>query len=264
MGSFEGDITLKFASGLSIRVDNAQFISPDVTINKTTGDFVVASTEYDVAMIALQDTNSNDILRIGRNFFSAAYIMVNYDVGEFTIWSANPTASQNLVAVDPTGAEYASFCSSNNDTATVTAGGASPSSTDIFSNVTTSGSATSKSDVPAIAGGAVGGAAAIAVLFLIAWLLLGGRRKADKKSRINELGKSRSESLKANAAVHEVPDNKAPSPQSEKVYELSQSPHITHEMVSQGHQDEHLDVNWRGDLSMHELPGNRNIVHEMP
>lgn len=214
-------------------------------------------------MIALQGSNSNDILRIGRNFFSAACIMVNYDVGEFTIWAANPTESQDLVAVDSTGAELDNFCSSNNDTATVTAGGASPSNTDGTSKVTTTPSTAAKSNssVPAIAGGVVGGAAGIACFSFIAWLLLRGRRKANQNTRIIELDTSRSEGPEANNSIHRVLKSKPQGPRSETVHELAQSPRLFHEMPSQGHEDGH--ANLHGDLPMQELPG-RSIVHEMP
>lgn len=261
--SFDGDITMKFASGLSVRVDNAQYISPDVTINKTNGVLEAASTEYDVAMIALQGSNSNDILRIGRTFFSAAYITVNYDVGEFTIWVADPTDSQDLVAVDSTGAEIENFCSSNNNTTTVTAGGASPSDTDGITNVTTSTStiAKSNSSVPAIAGGVVGGAAGIACFLFIAWLLLRGRRKADQNACITELDTRHSEGPEGNNAIHRILKSIPPGPRSETVHELAQSPRLFHEIPSQGHKDRH--VNLHGYQSMHELPG-RSIVYEMP
>lgn len=63
------------------------------------------------------------MLQIGRHFLSAAYIMVNYDVGEFLIWTANPTGSQDLVVLDATGAEFDIFCLLNVNTATTTAGG---------------------------------------------------------------------------------------------------------------------------------------------
>lgn len=85
---------MEFTSGLIVRVPNSEYIRPDVTINKNTGVLEVNSTDPDVvAMISLQGSNSNDVIKIGRNFFSAAYLMVNYDSSEFTIWPANRTAS---------------------------------------------------------------------------------------------------------------------------------------------------------------------------
>lgn len=130
-------------------------------------------------MIALQSTNSEDIIRIGRNFFSAAYISVNYDVDEFTIWAANATEEQDLVAVDSTGAEVNSSCVTDNSMATVTAGGASPSNTGGTNAAKDSGSssATSGSSVPGIVGGIVGGLAGLAALSVLAWWLM-RRRKA--------------------------------------------------------------------------------------
>lgn len=253
---------MKFASGLSVRLDNSQYIGPDVTINKTTGAFEVASTEPDVAMIALQDTNADDIIRIGRNFFSAAYIMVNYDAGEFTIWAANPTASEDLVAVDSTGAEVDSFCSTSNKTATVTAGGSNPSKTDGSSSSTTSASSSANSSlsVPAITGGVIGGVAGIVALGLAAWLLFRRRRKANKDPRQFELDINHPQNPGPEVALHRFSKFEVPGSQPGTVHELAPSPRLFHELPSRGHEMGH--ANWRCDPSKYESPGG-SVVYEM-
>ncbi|KAJ0122696.1 hypothetical protein J7T55_003212 [Diaporthe amygdali] len=182
---FTGDISMEFASGLIVRVPNSEYVRPDVTINKNTGVLEVNSTEPDVvAMISLQGSNSNDVIKIGRNFFSAAYLMVNYDSSEFTIWPANRTASQDLVAVDSRGAELDSLCSSNKN-ATVTAGGAKPSDrgTDTAKSFDSSGN--SSTPVGPIVGGVVGGVVGIATISLAACLLM-RRLKAKKEPQVAE------------------------------------------------------------------------------
>lgn len=37
---------------------------------------------------------------LGRYFLTAAYVAANEDAGEFTLWEANPTTKEDLVAVD--------------------------------------------------------------------------------------------------------------------------------------------------------------------
>lgn len=167
---FDGDITLKFATGLSLRIDNSQFIGPDITINKESGSLEANSIEPDVAMIALQGTNVDDVIHTGRNFFSAAYISVNYDVGEFTIWTANATEEQDLVAVASTGAEIRSSYVTNNSTATVTAGGATHSDTEGSNAAQDSESLSAKSRPPvlSIVGGVVGSVVGITTLAFLA------------------------------------------------------------------------------------------------
>lgn len=181
LGRFNGDITLEFATGLSIRIDNSQFVGPDVTINRETGATEANNTEPDLAMIALQGINSNDVIRIGRNFFSAAYISVNYDVGEFTVWAANATEHQALVAVDSTGAEVDSSCDTNNGTAVVTAGGAAPSSADGSNTAKDSGESSENSGPPVsgIVGGVVGGVVGIIAISGLTWWLLRRRKAAE-------------------------------------------------------------------------------------
>lgn len=239
-------------AGLSIRIDNSQYINPDVTIDKTTGAFEVASSQPDVDMISLQGTNANDLITIGRNFFSAAYIMVNYDAGEFTIWPANPTATQDLVAVDSTGAEITSICSASNKTSTVTAGGASSSQTDGTTSDTSSGSsaASPKVSVPAIVGGVVGGVAGLAALSLVAWYLLRKRRNTDENAQIPEL----------DAALRSFAKDEGPGSRSDMVHELAQSPCSVPELPTQGRDSGY--ASWLANSASYELAGG-NVVHEM-
>jgi hypothetical protein len=176
-------------------VGNTQFIGPDVHVDRTTGALTTNTSAPDVvAFIALTSTNADDVVRIGRNFFSAAYLMVNYDAGEFTMWptAQNITPDQNLVAVDTSGAELRDACSADKaSTAGGTAGG--PDSTGSSSSASTaSGEATSSGgaathNIPAIAGGVVGGVAGIASIFALVICFFLRRRKAKKAAGLAEL-----------------------------------------------------------------------------
>lgn len=118
--------------------------------------------------------------------------MVNYDAGEFTVWptAQNITAAQNLVSVDASGAELDGSCSSDKTT-TVTAGGSdstgSSSVTSTASGAATSSGGSPSPNVPAIAGGVVGGVLGIgSISALIIYFTL-RRRKARKGAGVAEL-----------------------------------------------------------------------------
>lgn len=134
-------------------------------------------------MNALQNINSGDVITIGRNFFSAAYIMVNYDTELFTMWPANPISNQDLVAVDSTGKERNRFCTNENGTATVTAAATASTNIDGKNTPSTSGQASASSPTPAgtIAAGVVGAVAGIVLLSIVPFYAL--KKHSAKKDR---------------------------------------------------------------------------------
>ncbi|POS73717.1 hypothetical protein DHEL01_v207886 [Diaporthe helianthi] len=224
---FTGDITIEFATGLAVRVPNSEYIRPDVTIDKTTGALQLNDTQPDVTIISLLGGNSDDVIKIGRHFFSGAYIMVNYDAGQFTIWPAKQNATQDLVAVDTKGVELDILCSST-ENATVTAGDAGPGATDTSTagennakNSNSSGS--SPTPVGAIVGGVVGGVAAIAGLALVVFLAL--RRKSKNHTPLAELDPDRSDGNLASA-----PATNRHSQKWEAAPEVSEPPVLLHEL----------------------------------
>lgn len=182
---FDGDLTLEFSSGLSVRVANAQLVGPDVAIDQATGALAADAARPVVAMNALQDANAGDVITIGRNLFSAAYVMANYDAGLFTMWAASLAArDEDLVAVDAAGAEVASFCAAGSGGATVTAGGAasSPVTGGPISAADSGVASTSpRSRVGEIVGGVVGGLAGAFVLSSFAVFML--RRMTARRGR---------------------------------------------------------------------------------
>ncbi|KAK7908463.1 hypothetical protein PG985_015766 [Apiospora marii] len=177
--SYAGDLTIQLQSGLSVRVPNDQLVVPHVDVDPSTGAPVVNGTAPDLVINSIQDVNANDLPQLGRQFLSAAYLMVNMEADQFTLWSANPTSDQDLVAVDKANQEVTEYCSaeqsgtSNGGDAT----GSDPSSTDSTGSSTSS---SSSSQTGLIAGATVGAVAGV--------LLIGGaafciyrRRKRDNK-----------------------------------------------------------------------------------
>lgn len=110
---YPGDMSINIQNGPSIRIPNSQLVLPERYISETNGQLVANYSRSNLVINPLQDVNSKDLSQLGRQFFSSAYIMMNQDRGEFTLWSANPTSVEDLVAVDSTGKLVTDFCSTS-------------------------------------------------------------------------------------------------------------------------------------------------------
>ncbi|KAF2494051.1 acid protease [Lophium mytilinum] len=176
--AYQGDLTFTTDAGLSIRVPNSQLVLPDLTIADD-GSIATNTSVQDLMIYSLQDVNKNDMPRIGKYFFTAAYLHVNNDANTFTIWEANPTTDTDVVAVLDD--DLAKECNVVQPKATpIESSGSVPSSTS--SSSPTGSPPASKSNklaAGAIAGIAVG---SVAVVGLIAVLLWRGhsRRKQER------------------------------------------------------------------------------------
>ena len=104
---------------------------------------------------------------------SSAYLMVNYDADEFTLWQVDTKATPgDIKAVSPTGQIVDRFCSNTSQVIDVAPSGSSPPTPRTGSGSALSGGA--------IAGIVVGGVAAIAAIAAIAFIIFRRRRRAEK------------------------------------------------------------------------------------
>lgn len=158
---YPGDLTLTLASGLNIKIPNNQVVTPDYTVDSS-GQVTSNATTRLVTISSLQEVNLNDIPLLGRNFLEAAYLHVNYDHNEFTLWQANPTTEQKLVAVGP-GPSCSSTTTAATVSSTASAGGPSPSASGASSS-SPAPSSTPRIPTSAIIGGALGAAAFLGIL----------------------------------------------------------------------------------------------------
>lgn len=83
---------------------------PEETIDSS-GHVDFNSSAPELLVNALLPPNTQDFPRIGRQFFSSAYILVDYDLDQFTIWQANATDDVDLVSI--TRNQIAQPCSSS-------------------------------------------------------------------------------------------------------------------------------------------------------
>ena len=101
---------MKLDSGLSVRIPNDQLIVPDRTISSS-GEITANASSPNLVINPIKEINANDQLHLGRQFLSAAYVMLNEDSSSFTLWKANPTLKEYLMAVDKRNDPIHSNCS---------------------------------------------------------------------------------------------------------------------------------------------------------
>lgn len=117
-------------------------------------------------MAPLENVNSNDVPIIGKEFFSAAYLMVDLDAATYTLWQVNDTTESRLVAVGGKCSEHLEVNSNENGTSATNWTTASPEST---SRATKEKGISTGILVGIVVGSAVGASAlaAIAVLYIM-------------------------------------------------------------------------------------------------
>ena len=155
----------------------------------------------------LADTNQNDLPKFGMTFLQAAYLHVNYDNEEFTIWQANATELQSLIGVGKStfGCPTNSTSGSNNSSSSANAVGASNTA----DNSSDQGSKSSLSS-GAIAGLAIGIIAAIGIgVGISIWYILRRRRQTKADQLLggdNSTGYPREHGLTHRATLHSKPE----------------------------------------------------------
>ncbi|UPL00993.1 hypothetical protein LCI18_011927 [Fusarium solani-melongenae] len=192
---YDGDFTIKLNTGLSITIPNNQLIVPERRINEN-GEIYRNDSQPLLRINRMQD----GLISIGRFFFTAAYLATNEDAGKFTIWKANPTTLEDLVALDPNNKPIDTqvTCTAtpvntvlakpdqgdgkeqNNEDGKASETTAAPAATSTTASTATS---TPKPDtglpIEAKAGIAAGaGAAGLICIGLLAWLIIRRKRKA--------------------------------------------------------------------------------------
>ena len=99
--SFEGDLILDFTNGFQSTVKNSQLVIPDQAIDAESGLVVVTnSSMVELLINSLQNDTQNNLPRLGKPFLSGVYLLVDLDHGTYTLWPAQPTQDERLVAMD--------------------------------------------------------------------------------------------------------------------------------------------------------------------
>lgn len=179
MVRFQGDLimTISEGSGLSVTIPNDLLFVPDQTVSAS-GGIVNNATVDDLLINSIQGVNANDTQYLGRQFFSAVYLMVDLDAGTFTLWNANATTEENLVAIGGNCSAPKVNTDNNNSTAT------SPS----HSAAATSTSRSSSLSTGALVGAVVGSAFGAGILVSIAVICFLRRRRGSVSKQSSSIG----------------------------------------------------------------------------
>lgn len=90
-----GNITFILSSGLQITIPNHQLVLPNVEIDDNGQQKIVDGNKT----INFGQTRHEAMPYLGQPFLTSAYIHVNNDMKEFSVWQANPTTDTDLVTV---------------------------------------------------------------------------------------------------------------------------------------------------------------------
>lgn len=110
---YAGGMTFKLQSGPTIRIPNHQLIVPNRYVDPSNGEVKANVSQQNLVINTVQNINAKDLPKLGRQFLSSLYLMVNEDQRQFTLWRSNPTYAVDLVTIDDKGNELTNFCSSD-------------------------------------------------------------------------------------------------------------------------------------------------------
>ncbi|KAL8689244.1 MAG: hypothetical protein Q9218_005039 [Villophora microphyllina] len=100
--AYDGDMTFTLSSGLNIRIPNHQLVLPDYSVNAQGFLTIDDPSVREVTILSLVDINKNDMPILGQPFLSSAYLFVDHDHEQFTLWASNRTSTeQKLVPIGP-------------------------------------------------------------------------------------------------------------------------------------------------------------------
>lgn len=156
-----------------------------MTLDQSTGAWAANISAPELILDSNQAQNLDDLPQLGRQFLSAAYLMLNQDAGQFTLWEVNPTPNEDLVAVDNQNNVVEELCA-----ATTTNSTNSPPPTDPPSNT---GGKGKKLSAGAIAGIVIGSVAFIAALVTGIFFFLRRKRNSARNSAIPQTASGASE-----------------------------------------------------------------------
>lgn len=164
---YDGNLTFNIYPDLEITIPNHQLVVPDIEVNPQGQEAVYKySTYVEVLINSLQDVNANDMPRFGRPFLSSAYLLVDNDHQQFTLWASQQSGNSDLVEMGP-------------PTCRPSVAPSVPTSTPIAAP-SPSSSASGGPSKATIAGSVIGGLAAVS-LFCGAYLLQKRRQRRHRK-----------------------------------------------------------------------------------
>ena len=95
---YQGALTVNVNNQLNVTIPNDILVVPPQYVDSN-GTIQTNNSVRELLLNGNAASTAQDTLFLGRQFFSAAYLMVDLDNEQFTMWKANPTTSSELVSV---------------------------------------------------------------------------------------------------------------------------------------------------------------------
>jgi hypothetical protein len=149
-----------------IRIPNNQLVQPELILDQD-GNPQFNGSNVEVLINPIYGNDTSNMPKLGRQFFTAAYLTVNQDAGAFALFQANPTNSVHLLAIkDPT-------CQGGSPTNTSTSG----NHTNSAAPGPTAKNQGSKISRNGIIGAVIGGCVALGLAITLIIFLIRSHRK---------------------------------------------------------------------------------------
>ena len=186
--SFDGDLEITLSNSLTVTIPNKQLVLPELDYGDDGRPLISNDSTREVLINSLQQINRYDMPLLGRVFLTSAYLHVNNEKEEWTMWQANPTTDQNIIAIpgkvdstcSPSSTASSSSSAVNGITAvsTSTAGNGDNTPAPVKSAVL---------GTAAIVGIVIGATALLVLLAILGLFLIRKRRKAATTKRLTEM-----------------------------------------------------------------------------
>ena len=74
---------------------------PDYDVDPNGQTYIKNTTNSDILFLSLEAINQNDMPHLGKPFLSSAYLFADFDHRTFTLWQSKVTTNTNLIAIGP-------------------------------------------------------------------------------------------------------------------------------------------------------------------
>ena len=169
--AYDGDLTFSLFPGLDITIPNHQLVTPEYDFDIAGQLYIKNDTRLLTQLHSLETTMKDMMMSLGSGFFSSAYLMVDNDRSEFTLWKGQPSKEQAIVPIN----NRASPCDASS--AAPTAGSTTATPGTGTSMPGSDGRAKPSADI--IAGATVGGLGVLVAIVAVTFLC--ARRRAKSK-----------------------------------------------------------------------------------
>ena len=102
VGRYDGDLTFSIYPDLEITMPNHQLVVPDVEITSEGQEAISNYSAYaKIRLDSLPATQLNGMPKLGRSFLGSAYLLVDNDHGQFTLWASKQSKTSDLLELVP-------------------------------------------------------------------------------------------------------------------------------------------------------------------